>query len=511
MGMIRARIDHNTHMHKPHQRYLVWLLPAMVLLIASTASAQATPTSHQNPKLDAAIATLRHIDESKMSRAQKEKMSGEIDAAWETLRQAGPEGGARIKQEVQAVDANKQPDDFFKLNASALLWIIGKLDQAEAIAAIWNSTPLTAQYNYVFYTAVEAAKTQDPRAVPMLVATLRDHDGHTYIPAHDLTIGWPLAQQFVWGVYGAKGLPVLDELLRTSKDEATRRSAIQLLTDSYYLKALPAIREIATNGKGDERFQAIRALGLYGHPQDYDFLVSGLKGADPELAFHHVYALYEYDDLRAVPLLVPLLAVPDEKLQFEVVPALLHLASPASFDALHDYCGKVKKDEMQDFCLNRVQGLLQEHGLDWAKYAKLTPAAKEKLFFEVRRQEEAEYLPQKGDQALTRAQLVEVTAEWKSLHRAFTHEKVRMERPDPAKPEQFVAKMVRYYWVEKRHVLAVATPEDADLLIDARGAVYQRLSDECLYEVERINDVLRRLARRQYRTEVGLTEKAAAE
>ena len=57
-------------------------------------------------------------------------------------------------------------------------------------------------------------------------------------------------------------------------------STIFLLTSAHELKALPRVREIATTGTGDARAEAIRFLGFYGHPQDYDFLVTGLRSDD---------------------------------------------------------------------------------------------------------------------------------------------------------------------------------------------------------------------------------------
>jgi hypothetical protein len=71
----------------------------------------------------------------------------------------------------------------------------------------------------------------------------------------------------------------------------------------------------------------------------------------------------------------------------------------------------------------------------------------------------------------------------------------RLERPGGVK-------------VEVGEILSAATPADIDLLLDVRGALYHRLSDECLYEVERVNAALRRLGRSRYRKATGITEKA---
>ncbi len=43
------------------------------------------------------------------------------------------------------------------------------------------------------------------------------------------------------------------------------------------------------------------------------------------------------------------------------------------------------------------------------------------------------------------------------------------------------------------------TDEDIDLLLAARASFYGRLSDECLYDVRRIDDVVKRLGRSRYK------------
>ena len=49
---------------------------------------------------------------------------------------------------------------------------------------------------------------------------------------------------------------------------------------------------------------------------------------------------------------------------------------------------------------------------------------------------------------------------------------------------------------------------DIDLLLEAKASFYGRLSDECLYDVRRIDNVVKRLRRSRYRKESGITERA---
>ena len=468
--------------------------------------AQSTP----DQKLEKAIATLRHIDQSKIPKSQQEAKGKEIDAAWDVIRAAGQTGVARLKEEVRQVDQGKERDDYFKLNATALLWSIGKLDESETIGHIWESTPLTAQYNYVFYTAMEAAATQDARALPMLKAVLRDDQGSVYLYKHALDVRWPLTHEFVWGAYGSKGVPVLAGILETSNFSTELKSAATLLTDAYHTDALPMVRALVKSPISDVRRAAIRSLGVFGHPLDYDLLISGLRLANREELYHYVYALYEYEDLRAVPLLIPFLKEENEFFRREVIATLMHLASPASFDALQEFCRAPKDPQQQGECSGHINDSLEQIGLTWAKYAKWSPAEKEKFFKELRRKSEDKYRLNPGDKRLTHQQLIEAINEWKNHSRAFTGEKGGFEQPEGSKPNQFIFKMSRYGWVEERHVLATATPQDINMLLDARASLYRRLSDECLYEVRRINTIIQRMVRSQYRREVGLTAQSEA-
>ena len=64
-----------------------------------------------------------------------------------------------------------------------------------------------------------------------------------------------------------------------------------------------------------------------------------------------------------------------------------------------------------------------------------------------------------------------------------------------------------FEWVEDRHALAASTPADIDLWLQVAAKVCLRLSDECLPEMEVINQIVKRLGRSRYRKEVGLCEK----
>lgn len=63
-----------------------------------------------------------------------------------------------------------------------------------------------------------------------------------------------------------------------------------------------------------------------------------------------------------------------------------------------------------------------------------------------------------------------------------------------------------FSWVTARHLLAAATAADVALLLDARGGLYRRFSDEQLEAIEHFELALRWIVRAQYRTDPGVCE-----
>jgi HEAT repeat protein len=269
---------------------------------------------------------------------------------------------------------------------------------------------------------------------------------------------------------------VLAKILDTSQDPVELASAILLLTNAQYLAALPRIREIAANGKGEARLVAIQSLGVFGHPQDYDFLISGLRSNDPEVVWRHVFALYEFGDLRAVPLLVPLLERKDAKLEMETLMALTYLLTPESAEVLRKY--SQTRSERAEF----INSFFDEIGFKWEDYMKMSAPEKERSVTELRnKREDLKYKLQMGEKGYTHEAFLRAAAEWKREHR-----------------------MAR---VQISEILSGATAKDIELLLEVKATLYTRLSDEAMYEVKRIDEAVKYLGRSRYRKVVGITEK----
>lgn len=441
----------------------------------------------RNAKLEAAIAKLRFINESKLNDKQKENKAQEIDAAWEVIRAAGKPGIAALKQELQRVKSRGEKDDFFKLNAAALLWQIGRFDEVATITEIWQTTPLDVQYNYVFMTALDAARTQDARVLPMLEACLRDNKGHFFVALHSMRLEAPMTYEFIWGTFGPRGLPALTQLLQTSKNTVTKLAAVYLLDRAQYSAALPVIRKLAADGHDPAHHTAIRALGIFGHPQDFDLLLARLRDSDTSRDLEsYAYALYEFEDLRAVAALAPFLGVDEEYSGREVVAAMTHLLSVASLDALQQYCVSPSTPNGRFNCNRALEETVGKTGRGWTQYASLSATEKAALVAGLRRQADEEAVAMSGKKPATHEEFVRAANEWKKKNRLACD------------------------GCDEEALLLAAMPEDIDLLLEVKAAVMLRLSDECLYEVETINRIVRRLGRGRYRKIVGLTDRVEA-
>ena len=436
--------------------------------------------------LDEAVATMRGIRPEEFKGARAKAKGKALNEAWQTLTEAGPTGAARLKKELATLCARNEKDDYFKLAAAALLWQIRKTKEADTVARIWSGgVDLSVNYNYVFYTAYEAARTQDEAVLSMLSALLGDRAGRVFLNQHMMWVPWPLSHEFVWGAFGPKGLPALLRVLRETTDETARASAIHLLAKAHHLPALGAIRRLAAEGADPVRREAVKALGTFGHPEDFAFLVAGLQTDDPDKAWAFAYALYEYEDLRAVPHLVPLLKSGDEALRAEVVACLSHLATPAAVDALHRHAAEAPLEEGRKETGETVAGMLRRAGTSWDDYAAVAEDAQARVLAALREDREGIYRLKPGDRRLTHADLLKAAAEWQEAGRITGG---------------------TYEWVEERHVLDAATAEDIPLLLDVEAKVYRRLSDECLYEIRTLDTLIRRLGRRRYREHVGVCD-----
>jgi hypothetical protein len=424
----------------------------------STSMPTAVPTSTSAPpptlapipgELVQAVSALRQLAPENLDGNQ----SAALDQATNTIVEAGPEGIRALRQGLDEGRQDGNPDPAFELLAASLLWEIGGLAEAGAIADIWSGIP-PDEWNFpsVFMTALDAASTQDPAAVPLLKALLADRTGELPLPLHATTMVYPMTQLFVWGAYGSKAMPVLHDVLQTSPDPAAQETAITILSRAQYLPALPRIRQAIESEDAGVRDAAITALGEFGHPDDYDLLVSGLASPEATSLLSYLAAVIWFDDVRATPHVIPLLeSINPEVRELAALGLALHLATPEALTALWD-CAAVSNDpELADLCGNVADFVLYSQGLTREKYANLSPEQQASLLSNYRT---SDRVLQPGERAVTHDELLDVVAEWRETGQIVSE---------------------KWDWVESRHILAVATPADIDLLLDGKAGFYARL------------------------------------
>lgn len=474
--------------------FVLWTLGAVCVVPLAVVGEPASADA----KLDAAIATMRHIDPDKLSTKEKEARTKALDRAWETIEAAGPRGIERLKREIAKIDASGEQDEFFKLSASTLLFKLKQFEELDVILPIWNSARLTYDSPYVSWACLSAASTRDPRALPLLRVCMRTWDGTIEFPGHG-RLDNDGAHYFVWGIYGPGGLPALKQILETSTDTKELRVALWLLGNAAYLDALPTIRPFVRHQAPESRREAIMTLGRFGHPQDFALLLSGLTADDMEDVFAYVWALAEFDgyaefdNSKAIAGIIPLLRAKNAKLRNEAIYALYALVTPEALEALQAHAESTSEPKETKRTKELMAKVMQAMKLNREAYLGKSAEEKKALVAAARRELlQRGCLLKKQDRRLSRAEFLKLAENWKTS--------LRLDRYDLPPSER--------YEIKERHLLSVATPDDIPLLLDVKAAVLMRQSDEAYYEAKLLDRVVHLLGRSRYRQAWWRTESA---
>ena len=384
--------------------------------------------------------------------------------------------------EARQLDATGERDDRFRLGAGAVVWEIGGLDRVDDILALWSDADFAVKYSYAFAVAGRAAQNKDPRAVPLLVALLRDQRGEFYISQHVMTLAWPGTHIVLWAQLGRDAAPVLTKVLAAPADPTTAASCASLLSSFWHVDALPQLRTLARTGEGPVRREAVHSVGRFGHPDDYAWLLAGVAGDDVELAAAHVNAMAAFGDLRAVPQLLGLVKHADERLRTAAMRALVALPTREGIDAVVAWLATNFGPGTEEVRVRLWQFFGDE--FDPEAHSKLPVDERQRRIERQRAQATEAMRPQQGDRQLSRPELQDLCA---------------AVATDGRIPEPFA-------WVQARHLLAAATVADVPLLLDARGGLYRKFSDEQLESTGHFEGALRWLVRAQYRADPGVCD-----
>lgn len=446
-----------------------------------------TPTTERPSETTAddlrlAITEMRRLP-TPLEGAEAAARGPRIQKAWQTLVAAKDAGVAALLAEAKQLDATGERDDRFRLGAGAVVFEIGGLERVDDILALWADADFAVKYSYAFPVAGRAAHDKDPRALPLLVALLRDQRGEFYLTQHVMTLVWPGTHIVLWGQLGRDAAPVLTKVLAAPPDPTTAASCAFLLASFWHLDALPQLRALARNGDGPARREAVRSIGRFGHPDDYEWLLTGIAGDDVDLAIAHVGALAAFGDMRAVPQLLPLTRHADERLRAAAARALIALPTRESIDAVIAAL-ETGLDSGSDEVGARLWHFFGDE-FDPEAYGKLPADERQRRVERQRAQATGAMRPQQGDRQLSRGELEELCS--------AVAKDGRMPGP--------------FEWVRARHLLTAATAADVPMLLDARGGLYRRFSDERIESIQQFEWALQWLVRGQYRADPDVCEK----
>ncbi len=425
-----------------------------------------------------AIAVYRYSKE-KLARGEKPP----YETAWDTIVKAGDAGALELKKEIEKVAAGKKEDHAFETAASLLLWEIRGLEEAETIAEIWERIPLTLNYNGIYFAALDAAKTKDPRALPMLRTVLGTQEGLVLVFQTGLKLVWPTTHELLFGVYGEGGLPFLHETLKTTRNTVEQKSAIRILTAAGYVKALPEIRKLSELGIGAVRYEAVRALGTFGHPDDFERLVAGLSSDSNDMVTASILALLNFEDLRATEYLIPLASSEHKGVQNTAYSGLMYLLTEDTLATIQKCAKKSKDKDLKARCKAMAEQTTANMGLSLKAFNAKPKKKKQELIAKLHALKSSAYVMAEDDKHLSPEELKETLAEWKE------NKTVQGGTRD---------------WVRTRHILEVATVEDIGALLDVRSTYYASLEKPSLGQVSLLNEMVKHIRRLTYRTPTGI-------
>ena len=444
--------------------------------------------------IDEAIAKMRNIKPEKMTKEEQEKSGEELSRAWLTLLAGGNKAAEALNKEAAKVINAKEEDDFFLLGASSILFTLRGVKEAENIAKYWEQCKtLSLNANYSYHTAIEAAKTQNPAVLPMLKMILREDKLSYFVPAHYLKVEWPLTLYFTWGIFGPKGVPALEEAIQEENcDPVTIRSVCILASMWKSLPLLEKIRKFVNHEDEETRGLVIDTIGLFGHPDDFELINKALEETKDFDDFKlWCFAAAKYQDLRFVKTFLKRLGDENPDINEYVCHLLFEHFSWEGMQAIEKTLADEKiplsnRDQLQAK-LKKYKTLLKEHfDIDLKEMESFDDAKRKEEFMKVWNTLPPKFQMKPDDRKLTREELIEALDEW-------------------TKKKSIVGG--KFVWVEDRHVIDAATPDDLDKILNLVAACLRRVSDECLYEVQTMLNIAQHISRKRYRTHVGLCEK----
>lgn len=448
-----------------------------LLVIAGTLRAQDEPTDTDTAIRDA-IRALQGVDMANLEGAAQDHANRMLNNAWQVLRADPDRSIPALKAAVNACDEQQKKDDFFRLEAGCLLYAMAEMEEIDAIAHAVRDIDPNVSVRLTSSLAAHCARSQDPRVLPVLGTMLRTNDESPpmYFPMHAFAVPWPVSLDFVWGPYGTAANDYLMKQL-LSENVDVRRSALHLLTTYRHMPVLEVCREWAADEDHASRDAALLAIGTFADPQDRELLVAATRDDDAGIRFAAVYALYEYGDPATAPALRALLGDADPRVRGEAVAAVAHVIDPAGGLALAQRLAVSSDDDEKAKIRHMLGSLAADTDVDQDRLEAADEAAWQQAITAYWKMRDTYFDLRDDDRKLSREQFLAAIAAWSEEHSMTANEE--------------------FGWIERRHLLSAAAPDDIPRLLDLRSRLLWRQSDEVLYEVGDIDRVIEILHRRR--------------
>jgi hypothetical protein len=321
--------------------------------------------------------------------------------------------------------------------------------------------------------------------LPILRLALRGKDQAAGLPVHSLPLNRRQLLDFVYGAYGRPACEDLKLVLEGSRDPAESASCIYLLGLFRWKPALELVREKARSLVGaagsSDRGLLLAGIGMMGDTRDVPLLVQSLGEAkDEEAQVHALFGILEMRRVEALADVVPFLSSASRQVESEAFLCLVTFlarsadAFPRAVRLLKEDRGAKGRKELADM----LADVLKKFDSTLDKALLMSDVELEGISRRILELVATfEKVPEGNN--LLRVELQEVLADWE-----------KNRRP----------KSEKHGWVKPAHLLRVAGPEDLDALFKVRASFCERLSDECLYDIAPLDEVIRELHRRDMDT-----------
>jgi HEAT repeat protein len=458
------------------------VLAALAGACAHGPTSQAPAGPAPDAELDGAIAALKGVEPGRLSDEQLHAKNAELDRAWRTLEAHRERAIVLVERALRDLRASGRRDDVFAIEASGVLWHMAGVDAAGEIAVALEGVDLGARFQVAFSMLAAAARTRDPRVVPILRYALvtDEKTGTANFAEHFLTVAWPDTLAFMVAPFGPSLCEQMPLPALPPSDERAALSLLYLADTMACASAQPAIRRWAHEAKGRVGEQAALALSHLGAPEDRDWFISLAASPDGKTRWRSAYLLYEHGDPASAPTLRRLLTDADQQVRLEAVAGVFHLIDAEGGRALMDSCRAAAPSSPER---EKIDGMLaefaRETGVERASLEGGARAAWEPAVQAYWKKRDTLFALRPGDRKLDRPELLRALAHWGEA--------------GSLSPEEHDWTS----WIESRHVLSIAEPGDVPRLVSVRSAILRRQNDEIAEElkvVDRMIGVLRRRA-----------------